>query len=65
MTRKDISNKLIIFGSDRKKTTEFCHLAEKGHVWEGSGVVTHRKRELEIGTLLTGNDKNNVIADEI
>ena len=29
--RKDISNKLMIFRSDRK-TMEFCHLAEKGHI---------------------------------
>ena len=27
--------------------------------------MTQGKRELEIGTLLTGNDKSNVIADEM
>ena len=32
MTRKDVLNKLMIFSSGRK-TVEFHHLAEKGHVW--------------------------------
>ena len=48
-----------------KKAAEFCHLAEKGHVWEESGVATHRKSEVEVGTSLLGNNKINVIADEV
>ena len=44
---------------------EFCHLAEKGHVWEESGVTTQGKREVEVGTLLLGNDKSNIIVDKV
>ena len=57
LARKDISYKLMIFKSDKKKTVE------KGHVWKESGVMTQRRREEEVGTLLLGNDKNNGIAD--
>ena len=49
----------MIFGSDRKKT------AEKSHVSKESGVTTRGKREVEVGTLLLGNDKENVITDKI
>ena len=28
-----------------------------------SGVMTQGRREVEVGTLLLGNDKNNVIVD--
>ena len=44
---------------------EFCHLAEKGHVSKESGVTTQGRKEVEVGTLLLGNDKNNVIADKV
>ena len=54
-------NKLMIFGSNRKKV-EFHHFAEKGHVWKESGVTTQEKKEVELGTFLQSNDKNNVIA---
>ena len=47
----------MIFKSDKKKTVE------KGHVWKESEVMTQRRREEEVGTLLLGNDKNNGIAD--
>ena len=29
-----------------------------------SVVTTQRRREVEVGTLLQGNDKNNVLADK-
>ena len=31
LARKDISNKLMISGID-KKMAEFCHMPEKGHI---------------------------------
>ena len=40
-------------------------LAEKGYVKKESRVTTQGKREVEIGTLSLGNDKNNVIADKL
>ena len=40
-------------------------LAEKGHVWKESGVTTQGRREVELGTLLLSNDKNNVIAENV
>ena len=45
-------------------TEKFHHSAEKGHAWKVSGVTTQGKREVEIVTLLPGNDKNNVIGDK-
>ena len=59
MARKDISNKLMIFVSDRKET------AEKGYVWKESGVATQGRREVEVGTLLLGHDKSNVITEKV
>ena len=53
----------MIFGRD-KKTTEFCRSEKKGHVWKESGVRTQVRREVEVGTLLLGNDKNNLIANK-
>ena len=35
--------------------------AEKGHVWKESGVMTQGKREVEVRTILLGNDKNNIV----
>ena len=46
--------------SDRKKKT-----AEKGNVWKESGVTTESKSEVEVGTLLLGNDKDNVITKKV
>ena len=54
----------MIFGSGSKKK-EFCRLAEKGHVWKESGVTTPGRREVEVATLLLGNDENKVIADKV
>ena len=42
---------------------EFRHLVEKGNVWKESGVTTQVRMEVEVGTLLLSNDKNNVIAE--
>ena len=58
-----MSNKLMIFASNRKKV-EFCCLVEKGHVWKELGVMTQGRRELEVGTLFLSNDKN-VIAENV
>ena len=44
---------------------EFCWLAEKGQVWKESGVMTQVRMEVEVGTLLLSNDKNNVIAENV
>ena len=49
----------------QKKTVSFRRSAEKGHVWKESGVMTQRRKEVEVGTLLLGNGKNNVIADKV
>ena len=43
---------------------ESHHSAEKGPVWKESGVTT-QGRDVEVGNLLLGNDKNNVIADKV
>ena len=48
-----------------KKTSEFCCLAKKGHIWKESGVPTQGRREVEVCTLLLRNDKKNVIADKV
>ena len=44
----------MIFGSDIKT-------AEKGHTWKESGVTTW----VEVGFPWRGNDKNNIIPDEV
>ena len=44
---------------------EFHHLVEKGHVLKESGVTTQVRMEVEVGTLLLSNDKNNVIAENV
>ena len=49
----------MIFVSDRKKT------AERGYVWKESGVTTQGRREVEVGCLLLGHDKNNVITKKV
>ena len=59
-------NKLTIFGKDRKKHQNLeKNSAERGHVWKESGITNEGSREVEVGTLLQGNDKNNVIADKV
>ena len=49
----------MIFLSDREK------MAEKGYVWKESGVKTQGMREVEVGTLLLDNDKNNFITEKV
>ena len=39
-------------------------MVEKGHVWSESGVMKQGRREVEAGTLLLDNDKNNVTAEK-
>ena len=43
---------------------ECRRLAEKGHVWNESGVTTQLRMEVEVGTLLLSNNKN-VIAENV
>ena len=52
-------------GSDRKKRWNSAVQKEKGYVWQESGVTTQGRQEVEVGTLLLGNDKNNVIANKV
>ena len=61
---KDVTNKLMIFGSNRK-IGGFRRAAKKGHVWKELGVTTQVKMDVEVGTYLLSNDKNNVIAKNI
>ena len=49
----------------QKKSAEFRRLAKKDHVLKESGVRTQGRREVEVGTRLLGNDKNNVITDKV
>ena len=37
----------------------------EGHVWKESGVTSQWSREVEVGTLLLGNDKNSVIVNKV
>ena len=52
-------------GVTEKKLAKFSWSAKKGHVWKESGVTTQGRREVEVGTLLLGNDKDNVIAGKL
>ena len=40
-------------------------MVEKGHVWKESEVTTQRRRQVEVGTLLLGNDKNSATVDKV
>ena len=44
---------------------EIHRSAEEGHVWKGSGVTTQVRMEVEVGTLLISNDKNNAVAKNV
>ena len=61
---KEFDNKLMISGVTEKKL-ESCWWAEKSHVRKESGVTTQGRREVELGTLLLSNDKNNVIVENV
>ena len=57
----------MIFGSDRKKRhnsvvrlKKFMFEKNNGLPHEGGG-----RREVEVGVLLLGNDKNNLTADKV
>ena len=63
MARKDISNKLMILGSDRKKRWNSV-IWQKKVMSEKKRVTKKGRREVDVGTLLLGNDKNNVIVDK-
>ena len=45
LARKAISNK------------QYLGVSEKGHAWKESGVMTQGRKEVEVGTLLLGNEK--------
>ena len=49
------------FGSD----SHIFRLAEKTSRLILSGITAGGRREVEVGTLLLGNDKNNVIVDKV
>ena len=57
LARKDISNKLMTFGSDKQKQQNSAVQQKK--------VMILGRREVEVSTLLLGNDKNKVIADKV
>ena len=46
----------------QKKMAEFHCLAGKDHARKEFGVIMQEKREVEVGTLLLGSHKDNVIA---
>ena len=47
--------------SDRKKKNGGKRL----YVWKESGVTTQGRREVEVGTLLLGNEKNDVVNEKV
>ena len=49
----------------KEKTTKFYSLVGKGQVWKESRVLAQGKREVEVGTLMLANDKNNVIYHKV
>ena len=52
--------KLIIFGSDRKKQQNSVVPWKKGMSKKNQGL-----RQVELGTLRLGNDKNNIIPNKL
>ena len=53
-----MSNKLMIFGSNRKNWRKKVML-------EKNRVTTQGRREVDVGTLFLSNDENNVIAENV
>ena len=51
-----MSDKLMVFGSDRKRVEFRCSVV-KGQVWKESGVTTQEWRKVEVGIRLLNNDK--------
>ena len=61
---KIYQDKLMIFGSDRKKWQNADVQGKKGHIWKEWRFMTQGRRKVEVGTLLLGNDKNQVISSK-
>ena len=62
LAKKDVSDKLIIFGSNRKNGG----IPSVGGRRSGqTGVMTQGRREIKVGTLFLSNDENNVIAENV
>ena len=45
--------------------TEFGSSMEKGYACKESGIITHGRRQVKVGTLLLSNDENNVIFENV
>ena len=56
-----------MFESDRKKQWNSTVQSSSfmSEHWKESGVVTQERREVEVGTLLLGDDKNNVVVEKV
>ena len=65
MARKDISNKVMIFESDRKKQQNSAVWWKKVMSGKNSGVTTQGRKEVEVDTVLLGSDKNNAIVNKV
>ena len=65
MARKDISNKVMIFESDRKKQQNSAVWWKKVMSGKNSGVTTQGRKEVEVDTVLLGSDKSNAIVNKV
>ena len=65
MARKDISNKVMIFESDRKKQQNSAVWWKKVMSGKNSGVTTQGRKEVEVDTVLLGSDKSNGIVNKV
>ena len=45
--------------------TEKKNGGKRLYVWKESGVITQGRREVEVGTLLLGNEKNDVVNEKV
>ena len=61
MAKKDLSDKLIIFGSNRKNGIPLVGGRRSGQ----TGVMTQGRREIKVGTLFLSNNESNVIAENV
>ena len=59
-----MSNKLMIFESNRKKGG-ILSFNSQWSCLKKSGVTTQGRREVEVAILLLNNDKNNVTAENV
>ena len=55
----------MIFGIDRKKRRNSAVRQKKMMSEKNQEVTAQGRSEVEVGTLLLSNDKNNVIADKV